>query len=305
MKKAQTRFYLLLVAMLGFIASGCTTVFNNLVDERIPQNASNIYTFSFAANLPMGNIVDESMRAYLVINEDVVRMERDPANPRVFSVDYQIPRGQAEVRYYYQLEYDYVNQGARGSTVRYSTEEYYGRPYTARLINRYPIQLVSSRGRVGDEIGVVGSGFSELDTVLVDGIEAETIFHSRLSLDFIVPPLTPDRSYQVILQTSGGDLPLGSFRVDGSTLEVNPSRVQVASGDVTQLSFRIEGVAPSAGLPITVTTDIPESVIMPEVRIPGGFSSTVVTIEGGQPGRGKLFVEAPGFGMRTIDIVVD
>lgn len=306
MKKAQTRFRLLLVALLALVATGCTThVFNNFVDERIPQNASNIYTFSFAAQLPAGNIVEDSLRAYLVINEETYQMERAPQNPRIFTYDYRLPPGQVEVRYYYYIEYEYVNQGARGSTVRYSTEEYYGRPYAARLINRYPIQLISSRGRVGDEIAVVGSGFSELDTIYVGGVAAETTFNSPHSIDFQVPSLDPGQAYDVVLQTASGELSMGTFRVDGSALRVSPGRVRLAAGDVTQLTFQIDSVAPSGGLPITVSSNIPQSILLPEVSIPAGYSSTVVTIEAGSPGSGQIYVEAPGFAMQTVNVTVE
>lgn len=305
MKKAQTRFRLYILAALALAGSGCTSVFNNFVDDRIPQNASNIYTFSFSANLPAGNVLDESIRAYLVINEETLEMERTPENPRIFTYDYRMPPGQVEVRYYYFLEYEYVNQGSRGANVRYSTEEFYGRPYTARLINRYPIQLVSSRGRVGDEIAVVGTGFSELDTIYVGGIQAETTFNSRNSIDFQVPALDPGRSYDVVLNTATGDLQMGTFRVDGSALRVSPGRVQLLSGDVTQLTFQIDGVAPSSGLSISVTTNVPESIILPEVVIPAGYSSAVVTVEGGAPGSGQLYAEAPGFAMQTVNVTVE
>lgn len=306
MKKAQIRFRLLLLSLVALAAVGCsTTVFNNFVDERIPQNASNIYTFSFAADLPFGNLVEESLKAKIVIDGETYPMQPTPDNSRIFTFDYQMPPGVNEVRYYYILEYDYINQGNQGSNTRYSTHENYGRPFVARLINRYPIQLVSSRGHVGDEIAVVGTGFSELDTVFVGGMEADTFFNSPNSIDFLVPPLGPGRSYNVTLQTAAGELQMGTFRVDAGSLTVSPGSVTLTSGDVTQLTFQIDGEAPSAGLPIAVTTDIPESVILPEVVIPAGYSSTVVTLEGGEPGTGHLYVEVPGYSMQTVDLTVE
>lgn len=306
MKIAQIRFRLISLALLALATVGCSTsIFNNFVDERIPQNASNIYTFSFAADIPFGNLIEESLEAEIVINGETHAMQPAPNNSHIFTYDYAMPAGVREVRYYYVLRYDYINQGKKGSNERFSTHENYGRPYIARLINRYPIQLVSSRGHVGDEIAVVGTGFSELDTVMVGDAEAETTFHSPNSIDFLVPPLGAGRSYNVSLQTADGELDMGTFRVDAGNLTVTPESVTLASGDVTQLTFVIDGEAPSAGLPIAVTTDIPASVIMPEVVIPGGYSSTVVTLEGGEPGSGELYVEVPGYSLQTIDLTVE
>lgn len=306
MKKAQIRFRVLLVAVAMVFLAGCqSTMFKNFVDEEIPQNASNIYTFSFAADIPFGNLVKDSLVAKIAIGGREYVMTPSPENPYIFTFDYKMPPGQSEVRYYYILEYDYINTGTKNSAVRYSTHENYGRPFVARLINRYSIQLISSRGHVGDAIAVVGTGFSQLDKVAIGGIEAKTVFHSPQSLDFVVPQLESGKSYNVILHTSTADLQLGTFRVDAGELVVSPTVVTLASGDATQVVFQINGVAPTGGLPVDVTTDVPASVIVPEVVIPEGYSSTVVPIEGGEPGSGSLYVQVPGYGMQTISVTVE
>lgn len=304
MKNAQSRFGLLILALGTLFLAGCGSAFNNLVDTRIPQNASNIYTFSFQAKAYMKNVVPGTEQARLVINGETIPMQKVEGKDAIFTADYQFPPGVNEVRYYYELEYEYTNAGFRGSTIKYSTHDNYGRPYVARLINRYPIQLVSIRGRTGDRIDVVGTGFSEFDRVRIGSVEAETIFQDDNSIEFIVPPLPAGIAYPVAIETSGGLLELGSFRVDEGALRVDPESIEVASGDVVQISFSIEGMAPAGGFPIKVTTDIPTSVIMPEVIIPAGSSSTSVILEGGDVGSGRLFVEAPGFGGQQIPIRV-
>jgi hypothetical protein len=304
MRFAQPPFGLLFCALASFLFTGCNSVFNNLVDERIPQNASNIYTFSFQAKSYLRNVVPGTEQARLVINGEVIPMRKVEGREALFTADYQFPPNVREVRYYYELEYEYTNSGFRGETIKYSTHDNYGRPYVARLINRYPIQIVSVRGRTGDRINVVGTGFSEMDQIVVGGQEAETLFESPNALGFIVPPIPAGRSYPVELLTSGGPLSLGTFRVDQGALRVLPEAIEVASGDVTQVTFEIDGVAPSGGFRLTVTTDVPTSVIMPEVVIPAGARSTAVIIEGGAAGSGRIFVEAPGFGAREVPIRV-
>lgn len=304
MKNAQSRFGFILLALTVVLLGGCRSVFQNYVESQVPQNASNIYTFTFRADLSVATVVDGSERAWLSINGERVPMQLIDDAALVFSIDYPIPVGQEEVRYYYELAYEYRNGVFVNEKVRYSTDENYGRPYLARFTNRYPIQLVSARGRVGDRIAVVGSGFSEMDTVVLGGIQAETFYSSPFSLEFIVPPASAGRSYMATLETATGDLSLGSFRVDKGRLAVTPAALNLSSGEPTQMSFVIEGEAPMGGLVIDVTTDVPTSVIMPPVVIPGGSNSVSVIVEGGVAGTGSLFVEVPGFGQTVVPITV-
>jgi hypothetical protein len=62
--------------------------------------------------------------------------------------------------------------------------------------------------------------------------------------------------------------------------------------------------ATTGGLLVDVTTDIPESVIMPEVIIPQGSNTTTVSVEGGRPGTGSLFIRGPGVRELTVPITV-
>jgi hypothetical protein len=53
-----------------------------------------------------------------------------------------------------------------------------------------------------------------------------------------------------------------------------------------------------------VTTDVPDSVIMPEVVIPQGQTSVTVTVEGGKQGSGSLFLKGFGNGEVTVPVTV-
>ena len=55
---------------------------------------------------------------------------------------------------------------------------------------------------------------------------------------------------------------------------------------------------------LDITTDVPESVIMPEVIVPQGQTYVSVTIEGGKPGGGTLFLKGFGSGEVTIPVTV-
>ena len=79
------------------------------------------------------------------------------------------------------------------------------------------------------------------------------------------------------------------------SVEVLPSEAITLTVDQeTVLLFSIDSTAPEGGVVIPVTTDIPESVIMPEVIIPEGDQTVQVTIKGGIPDSGNLFISPTG-----------
>ncbi|MCD8481805.1 MAG: IPT/TIG domain-containing protein [Verrucomicrobia bacterium] len=293
-------------AMIVTLLAGCQSrVFNNYTPTLIPQNASGLYTFSFSANIPVGvSVIAGSERAEIVINGETFPMQSVEGSPRTFRFDYRMPAGLAEARYYFILHYDTLQNGVRRTVTRFSTQDA-GRIFTAELITRFAIQLVNERGPVGATVALVGNGFTSEDVVVLDGNPAPTVVRSPNSIEFTVPPLPAGRSYAAVVRTPAGDLPVGSFRIDAGRISVRPGNLQLTSGDADMLIFGIDFPAPAGGLRLDVTTDIPSSIIMPEVIIPAGARSVSASVEGGSPGRGSLFVEAPGFAPLTVPVRVD
>jgi hypothetical protein len=78
----------------------------------------------------------------------------------------------------------------------------------------------------------------------------------------------------------------------------------VRTGERQTLTFTVPNPAPAGGTLLDVTTDIPESVIMPEVIILQGQTSITVTVEGGRPGTGNLFLKGFSSGELTIPTTV-
>lgn len=292
MKLQSARNSLILLALVALL-SGCRTVFQDFTQERIPQNPSGIYTFSFAANLPDSNRIPGSERAEIVINGKTFPMQKRDINGLVFSFDYEMPPGVTEARYYYIVYFDYNTPGGRKTATRYSTHES-GTVFRAELVSTYSIQLVNDRGPVGAQVAVVGSGFTSQDVVLVDGVEATTRVHSPNSLEFTVPAISPGGPYPVVLRTGSGDIVAGNLRVDFARIQVHPASLRIASGESDFFIIQLAGPAPASGLRVDVLTDVPDSVIMPEVFIPGGAMSVNVTVTGGTAGSGIIRITVPG-----------
>lgn len=89
-----------------------------------------------------------------------------------------------------------------------------------------------------------------------------------------------------------------------ASIRITPSIIHIRQGERVSVSF-ISSTVATGGSPdvVDVTTDIPDSVIMPEVYIPIGKNSATVTLQGGSPGKGYLFVKAPGSG-KTVTVPV-
>ncbi|TAG33744.1 MAG: cell surface protein, partial [Verrucomicrobia bacterium] len=147
---------------------------------------------------------------------------------------------------------------------------------------------------VGAKISVVGRGFGATDVVKFDDLPVQTRSESANALSFIVPAVETGRNYRVTLEGAAGSSPVGTFRVDGSPVTVSPSSLSLRTGEVQSLTFTLPSPAPTGGLFLDVTTDIPDSVIMPEVVVPAGRSFISVDITGGQFGSGSLFLGGSG-----------
>lgn len=291
-------FSLTLVGLLALL-SGCSqTALSNLTPQRLPENPSGIYTFTLGTGVDRNKVVDGTMKAEMVVNGQTMPMRAADASSSLYELDFRMPPGQTEVRYFYQLSYQSRNNGITRD------HEEKSELYTSQLVNRYVLSLESDRGPVGATIAVVGRGFSQYDTIVVGDREATTRYFSPNSLQFTVPAVEGGKRYDVFLRTGNGDLLVGSFLVDASALQVLPAAVDVTSGGKALVVFSVDHEAPAGGLPVDIKTDIPASVIMPEVMIPEGSRSVSVTLEGGPAGSGKLVAAAPGYQSVTVPVTV-
>ncbi|MBC2603325.1 IPT/TIG domain-containing protein [Puniceicoccus vermicola] len=245
-----------------------------------------------------GAVRKSTLQGNIVIDGETLPMERNPADPNLFDFDYVMPDDQSEAAFYFILNYNVLG----GSKEK--PKQSISKLYTFQLVNKYVIQLQVDRAPVGRPVTVLGRRFFRSDKIVIGGVEAETRFKSDNEIEFLVPPLPAGESYFVQLQTDGRMVPIGNFMIDLSLLKVAPKSLAFASGETAVLVFSVDFDAPAGGLAVRITTDIPQSVIMPEVIIPGGSRSVSVAIEGGRPGQGALFADVPGMKEVTIPISV-
>lgn len=284
------------------LLSGCDygdVSINNLTPSTLAENHSNVYTLTVSVKPQTKNVVEDSIRPNIVIDGETYPMEQSRLSDDLFEFEYQLPAGRQDASYYFLVDYEVE---LRGGFIK--QREAFSDIQSFRLANRYAFSLDVTRAPVGSQVGVIGRGFKRSDTISIGGIDAATTYNSSNSLHFHVPSLEPGNSYMVQLSDGESVLNVGTLRVDPGTITVSPSSLSIDSGGRSMLVFSVNAPAPEGGLYIDVTTDAPESIIMPEVIIPAGARSVNVPVEGGEPGRGELYVEMEGYNSVTVPVNV-
>jgi hypothetical protein len=285
-------------AALAFLPGCATVALTNLTPSSLPENPSEIYTFTLRAT-PKSNAVETpSIAPKVVVDGQIFDMKKSSFGGDIYEFDYQLPPGRDELAYYFLVDYK-----VQGTSVESAAESYTDTAH-AKIVRRYVLSLEVNRGPVGARVGVFGRGFSPQDGIYFDGAPVRTICTSPTSLSFIVPSLAGGRNYQVTLGSVAGNSPIGTFRIDPTNVTVVPSSLALATGERQTLTFTVPNPAPSGGLLLDVTTNAPESVIMPEVVVPEGQTTVAVTVEGGKPGSGSLFLKGYGDSDVTVPITV-
>ncbi|MFI5356556.1 MAG: IPT/TIG domain-containing protein [Opitutales bacterium] len=287
-------------AVLGLaLLSGCEAVtLTNLTPSTLPDNPSAIYTVTLRVATKSETVYPDTIRPHIVIDGENHDMTRSALGEGIYEYEYHLPAGRTQLAYYFLVNYQVEFNG------KHEERETYSELNRVNVVSRYVLSLEASRGPVGARVSVLGRGFTPQDAVYLDNIPARTVFESPTSLSFFVPSLPPNHNYQVMLGGASGNSPIGTFRIDSSSLSVTPSALTLQTGATQVLTFNVTNPAPAGGLLLDVTTDVPESVIMPEVIVPAGQTSVAVNVQGGKPGNGSLYLKGYDSGEVTIPVSV-
>jgi hypothetical protein len=208
-----------------------------------------------------------------VIDGQSHKMNKSPMGEDLYEFDYQLPAGRDEMAYYFLVQYQF------DTSTRPHSQEMYTEIFHTKIARRYVLSLEVNRGPVGARVNVLGRGFTAQDTVYLDNQPARTVYESPNSISFFIPAVPANRNYKVMLGGTSGNSFVGTLRVDPSNVQVFPTSLTLHSGEVQNLTFTLPYAATAGGLLLDVTTDVPESVIMPEVVVPAGQSSVSVPVQ--------------------------
>lgn len=291
-----------LFSAIALLLAGCSGL-TNLTPEKVPENNSRLYTLSMSAHINDGSIVPGSIKPYIVIDEKVVPMKvvKNLDNERIYDFDYRLPLGRKGAKYYFMLKYKVKNTVEAKEQERTITSP---TVYNLDPVRRYVVTLQSERGPIGTVVPVLGRGFDKLDKIIIGGVEADTEYVSRATINFTVPPLKAGTDYEVKLLGTDSEMWIGQFKVDASKMQVSPQKIELNGGEMVNVIFGIGFSAPKGGYPIEIKTNIPSSIIMDEVVVPEGQTSVSVALKGGAEGNGNLYVQGVGFDEVVIPVSV-
>lgn len=273
--------------LAAWLLTGCQTLtITNMTPDTVPANPSQIYTItaSFAPTTP--NIDPDSVQPRIIIDGQSFPMTRSAA-AHVWEFEYQLPVGRTQAAYYFLVEYKPKDVAPTSTPIEATSDL-----QRLNIAGRYVLRPEASRAPIGARVSVLGAGFTPQDVVYFDTTPTRTVFESPSSLSFFVPSVETGRNYQLRVSGGGVALMVGSFRVDAISFSVSPSSLSLRSGEQQALTFTIPQAAPAGGMLIDVTTDVPESVVMPEVIIPAGQLSVTIPVQGGRPGSGALYFKS-------------
>jgi hypothetical protein len=297
---SKLSLFAIVSASLWMLSSCRQPHFINLTSKNISQNPSGIYTLQTELDVQDRGVKVETLEVFAVVGGEKLVMVQDELNPELWSCDYKLPAGFDEATYYFEAKYASVLDNGNIAN-RNATSDL----QVFRLENRYVGNLASYRGPVGAEIAVQGRGLTKYDVIKVGEQDTTTRYLSENELRFVVPALPSGLDYTVKLAGGAhGALEIGSFRIDESRLGVTPNSLEIQSGDTATLLFKIDYEAPVGGLVLDIKTNIPNSVIMPEATISEGDMTVNIPIKGGEPGEGKLVINAPGFEGTEVQVKV-
>ena len=276
----------MLAALLAF--TGCASIrITKLTPDTVPANPSQIYTVTARVHDDIPNLVPDSTKVRIVIDGQSYPMTKNIAGSEIWEFDYQLPAGRTNASYYFLVSCLVKNGDGNAATeVQSETVQ------TMNIAGRYILRPEANRAPVGSRVSVLGAGFTPGDVVFFDLTPARTVFESPSSLSFFVPAIEAGKSYRLRLAGGGTEQPIGSFRVDALNFTVSPSALTLRPGEQQAVTFTIPQPAPSGGMLIEVTTDVPASLIMPEVLVAAGQTSVTVPVQGGTPGRGSRFFKS-------------
>lgn len=291
-----SRIFPAIAAAFLLLLAGCNFTITNLTPDTVPQNPSQIYTITASFHPTSSRIDTASIAPRIIIDGRSYPMTKSALNGDIWEFDYQLPPGRASASYYFIC--DYRAEGQTGPA-----NEVYSELQTMKIAARYVIRSEATRAPVGSRVSVLGAGFSTADVVYFDLTPTRTVFESPSSLSFFVPNVTPGQSYKLSVTGPAGSLDVGTFRVDAISFQVEPAALALRTGEQQALTFTIPQPAPAGGMLIDVRTDIPASVIMPEVMVQAGQMSVTVPVQGGKPGTGSLFFRSSA-GESTVAVTV-
>ena len=158
----------LAAAALVALFAGCESVtLTNMTPASMPENPSQIYTFTLRVQPRTNTVPPASIRPHVITDGQAFAMRASAVGGGVYEFEYQLPAGRDSLSYYFLVNFE--TEGNNVSTPR----EVYTEVSAVKIARRYVRSLDASRGPVGARISIVGGGFTPQDVVYFSGRSEE------------------------------------------------------------------------------------------------------------------------------------
>ncbi len=302
-RKLVKKIITIVAAITAIMLSACSSV-SNLTPQKVIESDNGVYTLTMAAKVRDNNVVRGTERPYIVIDGEkyLMKIALNLRNEVMYQYDYTFPQDKDAVSYYYVIEYK-ARENHGKLIVDKAIDS--GEMFVLRPLNKLVSGLKTDSGFIGSTATVQGIGFDKDDAVFMGGKEVQVTSISKKALEFIVPTLPANKRYDIEIKHGDGAMSwVGSYVIKPRDFLVSPTKIFRESGQSLNIIFDIGFKAPVGGCYIDVQTNIPSSVVMPEITIAEGESSIAVPVKFAAAGMGYLFINAEGFREKVLPVEV-
>ena len=89
------------------LLAGCTASLTNLTPRQATRNANGLYPVEVMWQSQQGNLVNESIKGYVVVGQDAYPMQRSPMLTNRWEAVLPVPGDKDVVNYRYKFDYEY------------------------------------------------------------------------------------------------------------------------------------------------------------------------------------------------------
>src|SRR4051812_2177766 len=118
------------------LLAGCETVtLTNLTPGSMPENPSQIYTFSLRVTPRTRNVPLDSIQPHIIVDGRNFDMKPSSLGQGIYDFEYQLPAGRNDVSYYYLVNYGTESNGTLTNGEAYTEVGH------AKIVSRYVLSL--------------------------------------------------------------------------------------------------------------------------------------------------------------------
>ena len=304
------RIFAVLGALAALALSGCVspTIINRTLGVLAPS-PTQTYKITASVKPSASNFIPDSETVQIMIGQAPYPMTKVPNSDTLYEFDYKAPPGVTQFAYYFLAHYNTSDSGIVSLREDYSTLQH------AVISDQISSVAAGNTAAAGASVSSAntaipwGSPASMESSASANVAPASTSASGALNAGSFgfgsASSTAATTSYSAQTPAPTASSASVSTRQDGNDLTVSPTEISIHTGSNIVLKFITPTKVTGSPLLIDVTTDIPDSVIMPEVYVNVGRNVGSVILKGGKPGKGNLYVKAAGYAKTlTIPITV-